>query len=196
MKRSLPPPVAAAVINPEPGSLHYATGRKQQVILRATALAAMRRHRQLRNGDPEAGGMLFARISARAISIEEATEPQHADRRWRFGFWPCSQTQQRIINARFKAGLHFVGEWHTHPEPIPHPSGLDFASMERCFLTSRHELKALVMIILGTAHGVDALWVSLHHQRDRRQLKPIADSIGTKEERGVAQRKSVNTKRQ
>lgn len=173
MKRSLPPPAAAAVINPEPGSLHYATGRKQQVILRAGALVAMRRHRQLRNGDPEAGGMLFARISAEAISIEEATEPQRVDRRWRFRFWPCNKTQQRIIGARFKAGLHFVGEWHTHPETAPHPSGLDFTSMEKCFLTSRHELKALVMVILGTAYGVDALWVSLHHQKGSRRLKPV-----------------------
>ena len=121
--------------------------------------------------------MLFARISAQAISVEEVTEPQRKDRRWRFGFWPCNTIQQRIIDNRFKEGLHFVGEWHTHPELHPHPSGLDFTSMENCFLQSRHELKALIMVILGTASAPDGLWVSLHNRKGSRRLKLTAASL-------------------
>lgn len=172
MKRLLPPPAAIAAIDPDPAAWHYATGRKQKVILSGKALATMNQYRQLRECDPEAGGMLFARISQDAILIEEATEPRRNDRRWRFGFWPCTKTQQQVIDARFRAGLHFVGEWHTHPEPHPHPSNLDFTSMEKCFLDSRHELKALVMVILGTAPLPSGLWVSLHNQKGRHRLKP------------------------
>lgn len=173
MKRLLPPTAAVAATDPDLTSLQYATGRKQQVVLSGKALATMERHRQLRDRDPEAGGMLFARITAEEIRIEEATEPRRTDRRWRFGFWPCTKTQQQVIDARFKAGLHFVGEWHTHPELHPNPSTLDFTSMERCFLGSRHELKALVMVILGTAPTPTGLWVSLHNQRGHRRLKPL-----------------------
>lgn len=173
MKRLLPPPAAVAAIEPDPTALRYATGRKQQVILGGNALATMERHRQLRARDPEAGGMLFARISPEAIHIEEATKPRRSDRRWRFGFWPCTKIQQQVIDARFKAGLHFVGEWHTHPEPHPYPSDLDFSSMERCFLDSQHELKALVMVIIGTAPLLSGLWVSLHNQRESRRLNPV-----------------------
>lgn len=114
--------------------------------------------------------MLFARISPAAILIVEATEPRRSDRRWRFGFWPCTKTQQQIIDARFKTGLHFVGEWHTHPELHPLPSSLDFTSMEKCFLGSKHELKALVMVIVGTASPPSGLWVSLHNQNGYRRL--------------------------
>lgn len=172
MKRLLPPPAAVAAIDPDPAALRYATGRKQQLILSGNAFATIERHRQLHERDPEAGGMLFARISPRVIRIEEATEPRRGDRRWRFGFWPCTKTQQQEIDARFKAGLHFVGEWHTHPELHPHPSKLDFTSMEKCFQDSRHELKALVMIILGTAPLPSGLWVSLHNKKGSRRLKP------------------------
>jgi integrative and conjugative element protein (TIGR02256 family) len=171
MKHSLPPPAVVVVADPASGDLHYATGRKQQVFVGARALATMQRHRQLRERDSEAGGMLFARISPEAIRIEDATEPQRSDWRWRFGFWPCNRTQQQVIDAKFKIGLHFVGEWHTHPEPRPHPSALDFDSMEKCFLHSRHQLKAIIMIILGTSPAPEGLWVSLHNQKGNRRLK-------------------------
>ena len=39
--------------------------------------------------------------------IEEATEPRRNDRAG--SFWPCTRTQQQVIDARFKSGLHFVG---------------------------------------------------------------------------------------
>jgi integrative and conjugative element protein (TIGR02256 family) len=135
----------------------------------------MARHRQVRSGSPEAGGMLFARISASEVSIVEATEPQVSDRRSRFRFWPCTSAQQRTINAKFDAGLHFVGEWHTHPEPRPQPSGLDLDSMEQCYLKSRHELKALVMVILGTEPIPAGLWISLHN---KRRCQPLQQSSG------------------
>lgn len=142
----------------------------------------MQRHRQMRDRDPEAGGMLFAQITAKAISIEEATEPQRPDQRWRFGFWPCNKTQQRIIDDFFKAGLHFVGEWHTHPEARPRPSDLDLRSMADCFRKSRHNLKAIVMIIQGTELPPDGLWVSLHNGKSCRALHPDickCDGVGS-----------------
>lgn len=171
MKRSHPPAAAAVAIDPTVPALRLSTGRKQQLVITENALAAMERHRQLGDRAPEAGGMLFAKVSPREIRIEEATEPRRSDRRWRFGFWPCTQNQQRVIDARFAAGLHFVGEWHTHPEAHPRPSGLDLASMENCFLNSRHELRALVMVILGTAPLPDGIWVSLHGSRGFRRLR-------------------------
>lgn len=171
MKRSHPPlPAIAAIKN---GQLVYATGQHQRLIVGPSAVLAMQKHRQLREGAPEAGGILFARISRDTINIEEATEPQPVDRRSRFSFWPCTSTQQRLINARFKEGLHFIGEWHTHPQPYPHPSGLDLESMKKCFRESQHELKALVMIIRGTDDSPNGLWVSIHNRRNYRRLEKI-----------------------
>jgi integrative and conjugative element protein (TIGR02256 family) len=172
MKRSRPLSLVTAVTDGESfEALRYLTDKKQQVVLGSQVLETIVRHRQLRDGLPEAGGMLFAQISVSEVSIVEATEPQISDRRSRFSFWPCTLAQQRSINTKFKAGLHFVGEWHTHPEPRPHPSGLDFDSMEQCFLKSRHELKALVMVILGTDPIPNGLWVSLHNGRGCQPLR-------------------------
>lgn len=171
MKRSRPLlPVVVATDPKIEGPWLYETGKRQRVILRPAAILTMGKYRQLKSDDAEAGGMLFARISPDDISIEEASEPQRVDRRSRFSFWPCTPTQQRLINSRFKEGLHFVGEWHTHPEAHPHPSDLDLASMGKCFRESRHELMALIMIILGTDVSQEGLWVSSHDRRGYRRL--------------------------
>ena len=65
-------------------------------------------------------------------------------------------------DARFavgtNAGLHFVGDWHTHPEPTPRPSEDDLKNMQECFAKSVHELRTFAMIILGT----DPLQTGLH----------------------------------
>ncbi|MFY9924042.1 MAG: hypothetical protein WAK51_06150, partial [Opitutaceae bacterium] len=58
-------------------------------------------------------------------------------------------------------------------------SGLDLASMANCFLRSRHELKALVMVILGTDQSVDGLWVSLHNHRGCRQLRLLKETLSS-----------------
>jgi len=144
------------------------------VILCDEVIATMVRHRQLSTKDREAGGQLFAKFNGCDTIIVEATEPKSLDRRGRHKFIPNLLLQQREIKARYKKGKHFVGDWHTHPQPIPSPSGEDIWSMADCFRKSRHELKAFLMVIVGTAEPPEGLLVCLVNGDGVIRLKNIS----------------------
>ena len=67
-----------------------------------------------------------------------------------------------LIAAKFRGGLHFIGEWHTHPEPHPTPSKLDSNSARDSFRKSKHQLNLFVSIVVGNAQDVLELWVGVH----------------------------------
>lgn len=131
------------------------------LVLHDGVLRLFDRFRQRRRWQREVGGQLFARFEGPATVIIEATAPSRFDLRLRTSFQPQRAAQQREIDNRFRRGLHFVGDWHSHPELVPTPSSLDVASMKECLHRSRHELKALVLIIVGTQLSVESLWVGI-----------------------------------
>lgn len=120
------------------------------LILTDPALASMTQFQQTTERDKEAGGQLFAIFEGSDTVIVEATPPKLLDWRTRRRFRPNRILQRREIRCRYKRGLHFVGDWHTHPEAIPHPSADDLNSMQECFTNSLHDLRAFVLITLGT----------------------------------------------
>ena len=120
------------------------------LIIAETALVTMTQFQQIAERDKEAGGQLFAIFEGSDTVIVEATPPKVLDWRTRRKFRPNRILQRREIRCRYKRGLHFVGDWHTHPEPIPRPSAADVRNMQECFNKSLHDLAAFVMIILGT----------------------------------------------
>jgi len=143
------------------------------VVLSDSAIASMVRHRQLSDKDREAGGQLFAKFEGGNTIIVDATEPKPLDRSGRYGFVPNLLLQRQEIKALYKKGKHFVGDWHTHPQPIPSPSGDDIWSMVDCFRKSRHELKAFLMIIVGTADPPEGLLVCLVNEGGVFNLKTV-----------------------
>ncbi len=144
----------------------YRIPDSDQVLVIAAAVAqTFERYRQDRDS-AEAGGLLFAEFLLPTIIIREATPPNSLDKRSRNGFVPCRKIHNELITQRFELGLHFVGEWHTHPEPRPFPSALDLESMYDSFIKSKHELSAFVLIIVGSRSPGLSLWVSLHSRID------------------------------
>jgi integrative and conjugative element protein (TIGR02256 family) len=92
----------------------------------------------------------------------EATGPRHSDKRGRYSYVPDRQAEQKEIVERHKRGLHFVGDWHTHPEASPKPSPADIASITHSFKKSVHSLNAFVLVIVGLDEGAKGIHVSLH----------------------------------
>ena len=133
-----------------------------EIVIEEGALDAMRAHRQAGCFSKEAGGQLFARINKTGWTIAEATGPRPSDKRSRFGFVPDRAAEQVEIADRFRLGLHYVGDWHTHPERRPKPSGTDMESIRSTVRSSRHELPWFLMLILGNDDRVDSFWLSAH----------------------------------
>lgn len=144
------------------------------VILTNNAFHSMIRYRQMSINSKEAGGQLFARFEGCNTFIVEATEPKVLDRRSRYGFIPSRWLQRMEIKSQHKRGNHFVGDWHTHPQPVPSPSNEDINSMVDCYRKSCHELKAFLMVIVGTAEPPENFFVCLVNGNGISRLKVIS----------------------
>ena len=148
----------------------------QILVLSEEVLAHFQAHRQTGHRKREAGGQLFARIDGAQILIKKATGPKKSDQRSRYSFVPGRLVERREIKQMFKVGLHYVGDWHTHPQPKPAPSPTDIRSFQEMFRRSRHQLKSFVMIIVGSNSGTDGLFVGLC---DGSSVTPLREANST-----------------
>lgn len=135
-------------------------GLSRRVMIGDAPLDVMKRHRQWPFLS-EAGGLLFAALAPAAVHIVEATGPSRRDSRGSAFFEIDLQTAQSTIDERFQHGLHYVGEWHTHPEFKPAPSTRDTKTASSAFRKSKHNLQALLLVIVGRRFEADGLWVGL-----------------------------------
>ncbi|MFX1803066.1 Mov34/MPN/PAD-1 family protein [Paraburkholderia sp. A1RO-5] len=129
------------------------------VELADQVLETLNRHRQLDSLSREAGGQLFARFGADRMRILRATEPTLRSRRGRTYFWPSRREEQREIESLYAEGLHYVGDWHSHPEPYPEPSPDDIDKIEGIYAKSKHDLNCILMLIVGTSEDTEGLWL-------------------------------------
>jgi len=150
----------------------------ESVVITDVVLQHFLRYQQLRSNQTEAGGQLFGRIHDQTIMIEEATGPRRSDKRTRYSYIPDRRAEQREIDDRFSDGLHFLGDWHTHPEPIPNPSGIDLNNMRECVKKSRRAVSGFLLIIVGSDSLPRALHASLHDGKEALSLT-ISDERST-----------------
>ena len=138
----------------------------QRLIFSPAVLTHLNKYRQTRWWQREAGGQLFARFALPDIQVEEATGPRQSDSRTRNSYRPDRLAEQHEITIRYANGLHFIGDWHTHPEPIPTPSRQDAESMRDLVIRSEHALNAFALVIVGRNPIPEGLSVSLFSSAD------------------------------
>ena len=153
--------------------LVYPIGQSGQVLyITEQVLDHFSLFRQKTFYDKEAGGQLFVRKSRKDLYLELATGPRPSDKRSRTSYIPDMKESQREINEQYERGLHFIGNWHTHPENKPSPSGIDVDTMKQCFCTAKQELLVgLILIIVGKNDFPEGLHVSVHDGENWYGLK-------------------------
>ena len=134
----------------------------ETVKIADSVLKHFSRYQQLHEDQTEAGGQLFGAVNGTTISIVDATGPRRTDRRSRCSYIPDRKAEQREIDGRFAVGLHFLGDWHTHPELLPTPSGTDLRNMRECVKRSKRAVSGFLLLIVGTAPLPRGLHASLH----------------------------------
>lgn len=137
-----------------------------------SCLALFEKHCQRSSRHREIGGQLFARFVQNKMLIEQATAVP--GRRFRFSFLPDRRSEQIEIEKYFADGLHYVGDWHTHPEASPHPSSPDVRKMSGIFKESKHQLDFMLMVIVGLALYPDGLFVGVVNLEKLTVLHRIA----------------------
>jgi integrative and conjugative element protein (TIGR02256 family) len=128
------------------------------IIFRGVVIETFSNFSQRDRWKPEAGGQLFASMKNDKIDVVYATGPSKNAARGRFFFHPNRKEEQLEIKSAFEKELHFIGDWHTHPELEPNPSAADVDKAVKIFKRSQHELNGLLMVIVGSASFPRGLW--------------------------------------
>jgi integrative and conjugative element protein (TIGR02256 family) len=131
-------------------------------------------HQQLAPRAAEAGGQLFGSLSGNRVSIKLATGPRPTDIRSRYSYKPDRASEQAEIDYAHKKGLFFLGDWHTHPEPVASPSAQDLQSIRETFKKSTHHLNGFLLVIAGTRRLPCGLYIALHSDEEIVRLVPRA----------------------
>lgn len=150
-----------------------------KIVFSREVVSHLMNHRQAWPCQLEAGGQLFARFEKGNVLIEAITGPRATDQSGRLYYIPDRTAEQREIDEYFAKGLHFVGDWHTHPERIPRPSQRDSHSLKECFASSQHGLNGFLLVIIGTASLPAGINVSIHRAYGSVTLFAVEQS-GTK----------------
>ena len=126
--------------------------RSITIKIDSQVLAHIYQYRQTEVLQKEAGGVLIGREleSTGNLIIEKVTEPKNNDKRSRCRFERRDQEhleffQKLYLDSRETYG--YFGEWHTHPERIPHYSEIDRRHWNEIFreLPEQHLLLFLIV---------------------------------------------------
>lgn len=105
--------------------------------------------------DKEAGGMLFGRfiINSNDIVLDDVSTPMSRDIRKRNYFYRNLKQHSKVLEEKWiESGgtCNYLGEWHTHPEPIPSPSQYDLKQWPRILKETIFDGEFLYFMIVGT----------------------------------------------
>jgi integrative and conjugative element protein (TIGR02256 family) len=103
----------------------------------------------------EAGGVLLGRflIGSNDVVVDQVTMPMTSDKRSRFHFFRSARSHQKLILEAWTSSqgtCNYLGEWHTHPESDPHPSGYDFQNWQKKLQFDKFDNDFLYFVIVGT----------------------------------------------
>lgn len=125
---------------------------------------------------PEAGGVMMGRyiIESRDIVIDKISFPMPGDRATRITFYRKKKAHQLIIDREWEASNHtctYLGEWHTHPQPLPSPSCIDEFNWKRKLKNDVVDSDSLFFLIVGTSDM--RIWEGHKSSRTISMLKLI-----------------------
>jgi len=141
-------------------TLLFRTGAGRLLEVRRDVLQTMWAFSQIDPEATEAGGILIGHERPQGETVlDRLTTPQSGDRRTRTRFHRSVDGHQDLLNLMWLASGQtrtYIGEWHTHPEPVPSPSSMDLRSWRKHLKQKEAQEHGLNFIIVGTS--VTRIW--------------------------------------
>ena len=135
-----------------PLATDWATADQRKLVhLSQETREVFARYVQCEASAPEAGGLLLGTVHGEHLIVEQATPPTLWDTRLRTFFHRSALGHAKVALERWRAThgtVRYLGEWHTHPEDYPTPSGLDRSEWAR-LAAARKDCRAQLSIIVG-----------------------------------------------
>lgn len=135
--------------------------KQYKVIFSDVVLAIFENHRQVTPHSHESGGIVFGQVVGNIIYINRASTPNSFDKSSRYRFERDKRAAQILVTYEYLNSdkkITYLGEWHTHPENIPTPSGQDRTMIKDQYKTSTLNEPFLLLII----QGIEKLYVSIY----------------------------------
>lgn len=136
-------------------------GKIEKIIIARTVLNLIERFKQRNKKDNEAGGILLGQVTDNEVYILKITTPNKFDRASRYSFDCNKDAAQVIINYEFLNSSQktiYIGEWHTHSENFPSPSGVDKNMINNQYFKNKINEPFLILII----QGIKGLYVAIY----------------------------------
>jgi proteasome lid subunit RPN8/RPN11 len=83
------------------------------------------------------------------VEITTVSGPYRTDRATRYSLRLDHKRCLADVASYFGQGLHFVGYWHTHPDPSPTLSGIDRRALARNLRGGGLEIERMIAVIIG-----------------------------------------------
>lgn len=122
------------------------------------ALSTLTCSRQDRWYKKEDGGQLFGEFKDGICRVVLVTGAHKSAIRGRCSFCLPFKVEQQEIDTKFSKELHYLGDWHTHPQELPIPSSQDKTVIRKIFKDSEHDLLCMFLLVLGTSHFPEGIW--------------------------------------
>lgn len=114
-------------------------------------LDVFRQHIQRLDSDAEAGGLLLGEVRGGHLNLVDATHPTAADSRSRYSFERLPQGHADAAQKMWNGSggtVRYLGEWHSHPQDLPTPSGIDRSEWSR-MASERKDKRPFLAVIVG-----------------------------------------------
>tara|TARA_R110002050_G_scaffold20348_1_gene57653 strand:- start:42441 stop:42914 length:474 start_codon:yes stop_codon:yes gene_type:complete len=124
-----------------------------EIKITEDVLVLLSKFKQIKRKQPESGGILLGQILNKTIYVTRISFPSKKDKSSRFSFWRNKDSAQIIIDYEFLNSNQktiYIGEWHTHPEELPNPSGTDVKMINDQYEKNKLNEPFLIQYIQGT----------------------------------------------
>lgn len=125
-----------------------------QLIITNTVINIFMNFRQFHKNDNERGGIILGQVnnSQTKVLICRATIPSTADSWGKTTFRRNHSAAQHLVEYEFHNSNRkntYLGEWHTHPAKVAHPSSQDISMIKQQFEENDIKVKFLLMLIVA-----------------------------------------------
>lgn len=135
-----------------------------------TALDVIETHKQIKKRAKESGGILLGQVIGNEVYILKASTPNRFDKASRHSFDCNKDAAQVIMNYEFinsSKKTIYIGEWHTHPENYPNPSGVDKKMIVQQYFKNRINEPFLILLI----QGLKGIYIAIFDGKTLKETK-------------------------